>query len=271
MTLEHLTALFSADLNLSAHARALVAHVASVDGEEIAYSRLLRLLQVKDEKKLRVVIAEAEDAGWIEVNRQTGKGHNPEFRFTPPKNGTLNFTLPNFGTVSSDTLPKNGTLNAPHVRASSPTTTTTPPSPTTTAGEGEREWSKPTDLDLARLRNHLGDHSQAVDMMMEAAEHPVSWVNAVMGKYGPSGTQPLTGVPPDRRPAVLASALIDYATTRKPFENKYFDGFIRKAADNERKGNQPREAGSHAPSPARAATGTDGVYRDTRGRVWLRE
>lgn len=145
----------------------------------------------------------------------------------------------------------------------------TPPS----TDAGERATALPADTDIARLRLYLGEHAPAVEMMLQSAEHPPNWISAVLGKFGPTGTQAQvwTGIPSERRPAVIATVLMEYATGGKQFENRHFDGYMRKATTNERNGNQSGGPRIETPSPPRAATGTDGTYRDSRGRVWLHE
>lgn len=127
--------------------------------------------------------------------------------------------------------------------------------------------ARPADTDLARLRTYLGDHARAVDLMLDSADHPSTWAAAIIGKYLPGAMQEgvFGGIGPDRRPAVLASAITDYATKGKPYGNKYFDGFVRDAANSERRGPIGRRddggAAAQSGSPPRAATGTDGGRR----------
>src|SRR5690554_1282429 len=83
MTPEEISLLFAPDLNLSPEARALVAYVSTVTGAEVPFDRLMRLLQIKDARKLRRAIGDAEESGWLIVERQTGKGHHPRFHFRP--------------------------------------------------------------------------------------------------------------------------------------------------------------------------------------------
>jgi hypothetical protein len=115
MTDAELAMLFSPDLNLSPEARTLVAHVAMIGGGEVPYARLLRMLHLSNEKKLRRVVSEAEDAGWVTVDRQTGRGHSPRFVYTTPKNGTLKDRVPEKGSLNTDRLPENGGVKPPVV------------------------------------------------------------------------------------------------------------------------------------------------------------
>ncbi|MCK9494187.1 MAG: hypothetical protein M0R75_01645 [Dehalococcoidia bacterium] len=280
-----ITQLFSPDLNLSPEARTIIAYVATISGTEISFDRLMRLIHVRDEKKLRRSLAEAEDAGWIAINRHTGRGHNPLFEFTPPKNGTLSDRVPKNGGVNSDdptrnraenpdslpkngTLsdspPKNGTLNADRVpknggvndssrvRAAFSSSTTSS-SPSVSPNGRARDAAQSSAL--AALVTYLGEHASAVHQMLGSADHPPLWPAAVMGKYGPGGTQLrlLSGIPPDRQPAVLATAMMEWATGGKPFENRHFDGYVRKAAEHERDGGTGGSGGDHRGATRRAA------------------
>lgn len=108
----------------------------------------------------------------------------------------------------------------------------TPPTPSPTAG------ARPPDKDLDRLAMYLGEHAGAVHRMIDSADHGPSWAAAIYGKYGPGGTMTGTafaGIPTARIPAVVATALIEWTTTGKPFRNQHFDGFMRKAVANERR------------------------------------
>lgn len=66
---------------------------------------------------------------------------------------------------------------------------------------------------MAELRAYLGERGHAADRMAESTDHPSSWASAVLGLYGPNGTDPTvwSGVPPPDRPAALAMALDRYA------------------------------------------------------------
>lgn len=137
---------------------------------------------------------------------------------------------------------------------SSKETDTTTTSPTNRAGE------KATDIHLARLRSYLGDHAHAVDLMLASADHPPTWAAAVLGKYGDRGTQPPKGIPRDRWPAVLGSALFNYAAEGGAYRNPYFDAFYNRAAKNERDGHTERRPDSGgAPAQGRVAAAGGGA------------
>lgn len=269
MTTEQLERLFSPEFNLTPEARSLIAYVSTLGESEIPYDRLMRLLQVGDEKKLRRAIGEAEDSRWVTVERQTGRGHHPRFSFTPPENGSVspnpeNFTLTEIGTLS-DRVPENGSVNGYKVpenggvncAPSSPPTTTTPPSPP----ENARTRALPAETDTARLRTYLGGHSRAVDLMLHSADHTPTWAAAVWGKYAPGGTQErvFKGIDETRRPAVLADAIAEFATRGKTYDNRLFDGFVRKSIESERRGSPSsgRRDPDGPPAPPRGAKKPD--------------
>src|SRR5690349_11959919 len=113
MRSEHLSALFSPAFNLSPEARTLIAYVSTIGAAEVPYARLMRLLHIADEKKLRHVVAEAEDSEWIAVERQTGKGHHPKFKFTPPGKGSVKENrVPEKGILRADRVPEKGSLTS---------------------------------------------------------------------------------------------------------------------------------------------------------------
>lgn len=108
--------------------------------------------------------------------------------------------------------------------------------------------------------------------MLDSADHPPSWAAAVYGKYGPNGTLmgPIASIPDKERPAVVATAMIDFATQpkRSKYSNPHFDGFIRKVV-NSGQWKQPRTddrgigEGARDPKPDKyAAVTIDGSAED---------
>jgi hypothetical protein len=223
------------DTRLSPYACRIVLHVASLgDGpHEVSHREFARLLQNPGEKALRAAIQDAVD---LYLDRAPGgRNHHDRYTFRSAPGATLKDRAAPRATLSDDRSAPGATLN----RASS-TPTDLSPSPSPTARV------LPPDTDVARMRAYLGEHARALDMMLETDGHPPTWIAALMGKYGPSGTQEriYAGIPPGRQPAVLATAMMEYAG--KVFENRHFDGFMRKAVDSER---QPAD---------QRGTGTDG-------------
>jgi hypothetical protein len=101
--------------NLSPEARVLLLHVTDMGPgvHEIAYSTLMRLLQIRDPKKLRRVLTECEDAHWLKVDRRGNNGRHPRFELRVPESTTLTqgrvpenpplraSSVPDFGTLPS--------------------------------------------------------------------------------------------------------------------------------------------------------------------------
>jgi hypothetical protein len=249
VTPEQMTKLFSPDLNLSPEARSLIAHVSTLEEAEIPYPRLLRLLQVADEKKLRRAIAEAEDVKWIQVTRQTGRGHHPRFTFTPPEIGSLSDqtpenTLPEIGTLS-DSPPENGKVNADRVPENgkvngAPSSPTSSPSPVRAHARGP---APDDDRDVRLLRDLLTPYDAPIDRLYRSTA-TTSWGADIWGWYHPAsggseggGTQldDFRGLEQDEWIQALATAIADYASEGKPWDRRLFRGFVRTAAREARR------------------------------------
>lgn len=247
------------DTRLTPEARSVVLYVAArgAGTHEISHREFARLLHNRGEKALRAAIQDAADL-WL---RRTpgGRGHHDRYEFRVAHRDNLTDSPAPTATLSADRVAPGAHLNS--TSSSLPTTDPSPsPSPSARAREG------PADTDLARLRAYLGGHARAVDLMLGSAEHTPSWVAAVLGKYAKGGTQEgvFGGIAQERRPAVLADAITEYATEGKPYANRLFDGYVRKAADAERRSaNRGRDPGGSpaAPGVPRSATGTDGGRR----------
>lgn len=236
------------DARLSDSARVLGFYIASLgEGEhELSHDELAALLHGCPNtdtvgRHMRMLIVHR----YVERTSPGGRG-SPRYRWlsTLEKSRAESQPAKNHG--------ENGSMPANFRGESRPPTTTptTPPTPTEA-----RERERPAEIDLARLRSYLGEHSRAVDLMLASSDHPPTWAASVFGKYGSNGTQAPSGIPPDRRPAVLANALMDFAGKGKPYNNRYFDGFFNRALDDERNGHNHRN-GSGAPGAAAAGGGT---------------
>lgn len=278
MTPEQLARLFSPELNLSPEARSLIAHVSTLDGGvgEIAYARLLRMLQVQDEKKLRRAVDEAEDSGWVAVERQTGRGHHPRFTFTPPKIGTLSDSPPKNDRLNADSLPENGRVN----RTSSST------SSSSSSGAREREDDPADDLTLARLRQALAPHDEPLDRLRRSTGG-AAWAADVWGWYRPpaegqaEGTEwgDFKGLTVPEAMQALARAIGDFASAGEGWSRRLFRGFVRKAAGEtrrtkaalERESATPAYTGPELPGRNRPRTGGGGfAAARVDGEVWGR-
>lgn len=227
-----------ADSRLTDAARLIGLRIAAAAGEWVEWTRddFRRLLHGAVSKdRVARALGELELYRYIE-RREGGRGHGDSFRFTVQAAETVSDSVQATKTVTADSVQAAETVK----RASTTPISTPPPSPSARAPE----------TDLARLRMHLGEHGRAVDLMAGSAAHPPTWAAAVYGKFGPDGMhlRIFGGLPPDRRAALLASALTDYATDGKRYDNRHFEGYVRKAITNEHRSTQ---------QPLRA-TGTDG-------------
>lgn len=103
--------------------------------------------------------------------------------------------------------------------------------------EGPREISTSTpstpraharEEDLGRLRAYLGPYADAVDRFAASAAHSATWAAAILGLYGPQGTDQTVWQrsPPEARPALLARALDRYAGESMPYHGKLFRRFL---------------------------------------------
>lgn len=122
---------------------------------------------------------------------------------------------------------------------------------------------EPEPARLEDLREWLGPDADAADALLPIAGS-TTWAAAIIGKYGPSGTQEHAwgDIPEPRRPQIVAEALRDYAANgARPFRAKLFDGYVRSAREG-----PPRIApGSEAASIlANPRDPTPGAYRTTR-------
>lgn len=81
---------------------------------------------------------------------------------------------------------------------------------------------------LDRLRTYLGQYAEAADRFATSAAHPSTWASAILGLYGPQGTdtQAWQRSPPENRPELLARALDRYAGEGKPYHARYFRRFL---------------------------------------------
>lgn len=106
------------------------------------------------------------------------------------------------------------------------------------------------DLDLSRLKEYLGPHAAAADRFATSADHATTWPSAIMGLYGPNGTDELVwrNTPPDSRAALLAVTLDRYAGEGSPYNARYFRRFLE-AVVAER--DRPARSGPALPSSRR--------------------
>jgi hypothetical protein len=215
------------------------------------------LLSDGGEKRIRAALRRAELCGYLK--RQHGGKRTDSFVFSPPQVAGEKVSPPRRAVE---------TIVSPAARAGESelsqaawdgercaTTTDTSSPPTSTR-------ARTPETDLARLRVYLGEYAECLDKMCDSAEHPPNWAASIHGKFGATGTQThaYVGIPADRWPAVLADAISDWATNRKAYTNRHFEGFVRKAADSERASNRPgsgSSASAHGGAPR--PTGTDGA------------
>lgn len=252
--------LVSPELNLSPGARTLILHVSVLgDGDhEIEYVSLRRLLQLKDDKKLRAVIEEAVNSGWLGFAWKTGKGHHPRFRYKVPENGAPNDNPPKNGNLNPDKVPKNGNPNDPMGGTiGGENSAHTPTNLPTSQPVGVREGS-PTPEEIGQLQRYVRAEEFLVDpvaLFARSAEHGAMWAAAILANYGPGGARELfwRGVPERERPGVLATALTNYATdARKPYDARLFDRYMDRARDQRDPAVVPLRRANARASPSRA-------------------
>lgn len=223
----HVLAVMDPGLNLSPQARVLILHVLRLEKAEIAFATLRRLLQLKDDKKLRLVISEAEDAGWIAYEWRTGKGHNPSFEFRVPKKGSPN----------ADSLPNFGSPNGSHAGASSPpppSPTTPPPTPSGEEGGARVTPIREPDPQLDEIRKVWGDG--AVDAALGSKILPRVKLLGLWGLYGPHGTvtdRRFGRSPPEWWGGAVATAVTKFALDAPQYDNRLFERYLDRAEKGE--------------------------------------
>lgn len=225
-----------------------------VKGEELA------ILLHGGEKPIRAAIARAAFCGYLSSRRGGRSGHKltllPDGNDSP-QGALLKNDSPQGGIQEKESLPQG--RNSEEITPPGEEFGCTISQSIYPSSLSVTPRAKPGDAEVDRLRRYLGEFAGAVDLMLESADHGPSWVAAVLGKYSPGGTQigSYAGIPSGRWPAVLADALTEYATHGKPYDNRLFDGFIRRQASAERRGTsdgrrdtrRPREEAPRAASP----------------------
>jgi hypothetical protein len=246
------------DARLSDAARVLGFYIATKGaGEhEIGRDDFRRVLHGSPSKdKVSRALSELELHGYVK-RKPGGRGHADAFAFSVPVGATLKDSVPTGPTLKPDSVPVGATLK----RTTTPTTSSTP---TSTTGAGRREVRS---IEAERLRKYLGARESAFAQMAVSADHPETWASAVMGKWGPDGTErpAWRGIEEDRRPEILAAAMYDFAVDGHRYENRHFDGYVRKIIRADRRGDDDRRnesaggSGGAGQSQALRATGTDG-------------
>ncbi len=257
ITAEDLAALVT-DSNMTSDAVRVVLFLASlgpsgeerdVKGEDIA------ILIHRGEKPVRAAIKRAEHCGYLAARHGGRAGHKLTLLVglnDSPRGGIKKETTPPGEGLTVNDSPRGGITGAP---------TTTPTTPTPTE-------ARAPEADLQKLREHLGPHADAVDLMDRSAEHTPMWASAVYGTYGPAGTQAriYQNLPTERRPAVLATVLTEYATNGKPFSNKYFAGYFQEAVKNERNPKAGNSSDNSGASDSSAGTPAGDSAPKKRGK-----
>lgn len=98
---------------------------------------------------------------------------------------------------------------------------------------------------LDRLRTYLGPHAEAADRFAASADHSATWAAAILGLYGPEGTdtQVWQRSLPEDRPALLARALDRYAGEGQRYHGRLFRRFLESVINEQHDNGRP--AGSH--------------------------
>ena len=231
------------DPRLTPEAVRVVLYVRSLGpvGQERAVSgEALSILLHGGEKPIRAAIARAVHCGYLGSKHGGRAGHKLTFVGAPvnasPQGGITEEPKPEM-TPPGEDLPGNdsprGGIPAP--MGGGYMGGETPPinQPTNHPAGGRTNGPRPAEL--GGLREYLGEYAAAADVFAASAEHRGSWPAALLGKYGPNGTQQMfwRGVEPARQPAVVADALLNYASDRggTPFDARLFEAFLRRARD----------------------------------------
>jgi len=125
---------------------------------------------------------------------------------------------------------------------------------TTSASTSSRARAREEALD--RLRAYLGDHAGAVDRFAASAEHSPTWPAAILGLYGPQGTDPTIWQrsAPEVRPALLARALDRYAGESRPYHGRLFRRFLEAVIDEHTRNDRAAAGDSGRPAAQVRAT-----------------
>jgi hypothetical protein len=264
------------DSRLSDAARILGFHLSGLEGEqEVSHDSLAALLYGTPNtdtvgRHLRQLIVH----GYVEKVKEGGRGHSPVYRWVGiPRENTRPIEIARENSSPIETKPANNhglsaDLGGGYMGGESPPP---PPSPPVRAREdvensGEVPQQAPRPARFDELRDWLGLDADAADAFAPTASS-ATWAAAILGKYGPNGTQEHSwnGTPTERRPKVIAEALRDYtANGARPFKANLFDGYVRQARDGPPRiapGSEAARVLSHSRDP------TPGATRNGRGSL----
>lgn len=114
--------------------------------------------------------------------------------------------------------------------------------------ESARETEPAPDVrGFDRLTDWLGEHDDAAYAFAEDVTARGSWANSIIGQFHPGeGTlgHLLKPIDEDRRPAMLATALMRYAGEEEEYDNRLFRGYLERVIHEEKDGADHHRNGS---------------------------
>lgn len=238
----------AADPRLTPDAVRVVLHYAGKGGvgpHPYDQDELVELLEEAGPKRIGRALKRAERHGYL-TRKVGGKGHGDSYTLAlrPAKTEELKDSSAKSDELkavsSAKTEELNGHLGGGYMGGEDTTTTNkhTNNQPREAVVENSTNGARhepPATAELAPLREHLGEFGYAVDVFTSSAPHAGSWPAAVLGKYGPTGTRRefWAGIPPEREPAVLADAMLNYASDYpgKVYQAPLFESLLKRARD----------------------------------------
>jgi hypothetical protein len=225
------------------------------DGEHpYDFDRLSMLLEEAGEKRIRKALKRAVARKYLV--RHHGGQHTDRFSFSPALNGGEKLSPPSGAGESAVSPPQAAGESAP------PTTPPpTPPSPPV---------SPPQSDGLELVREYLGD--EAVDAALASTVLPAAKLRALLGLFGPSGTQTdriFRGISPTERRKALATAVIRYSLDATKYNNRLFETYLTRAINGDQNdGSKAKRDGTTGGTVRTASPSGGQAARGERGQIF---
>lgn len=264
-----------ADNRLSEEARIIGLWISTAEADdegwvEVRFDQLRGILYgFPSDDTIRKHMRMLRGSGWAERNAG-GKGRGDLYRIIDPhRSGSKDRPASNPGltedrpateqSLRGDRPDSEQSLRGPISHQSS---SISHPSAPARAPEADRDG----------LRAYLDAHADVVDRFDRSAEHPTTWASAVLGSYGPSGTQlrHFEGIDEGDRAETLAAALDDYAGGERPFATKLFRGYLRDEIRRRKSGERdpPRRPSSNGSGRRESPITKQRTYTPTEKVQW---